>query len=85
MKASFRRPDRKLTLERRIHYEGTEHEVLGVSYYDSAVSVRHVSSTFWLVYALEASFSPIVMKLGQNVCLDKISAELENGSCRVKN
>ena len=24
------------------------------------------------------------MKLCQNVCLDKISVELENGSCRVK-
>ena len=30
-------------------------------------------------------FSPITMKLGQNVCLDKISDEFENGSCRVKN
>ena len=30
-------------------------------------------------------FSPIIMKLGQNVCLDKISNEFENGSCRVKN
>ena len=29
-------------------------------------------------------FSPIIMKLGQNVCLDKISHEFENGSCRVK-
>ena len=30
-------------------------------------------------------FSPIIMKLGQNVCLDKFSDEFENGSCRVKN
>ena len=30
-------------------------------------------------------FSPIIMKLGQNVCLDEILDELENGSCRVKN
>ena len=30
-------------------------------------------------------FSPIIMKLGQNVCLDEISDELENGSCWVKN
>ena len=29
-------------------------------------------------------FSPIAMKLGQNVCLE-ISNEFENGSCRVKN
>ena len=25
------------------------------------------------------------MKLGQNVCLNEISEEIENGSCRVKN
>ena len=30
-------------------------------------------------------FSPIIMKLGQNVCLYKISDELKNGSYRVKN
>ena len=30
-------------------------------------------------------FSPIIMKLGQNVCLDVISDECENGSCLVKN
>ena len=30
-------------------------------------------------------FSPIVMKLNQNVCLDEFSDELKNGSCRVKN
>ena len=29
-------------------------------------------------------FSPIIMKLGQNVCLDEISDKIENGSCRVK-
>ena len=29
-------------------------------------------------------FSPIVMKLGQNVCLDEISDRFENGSCWVK-
>ena len=29
--------------------------------------------------------SPIFMKLGQNVCLDKISDEFKNGSCPVKN
>ena len=29
-------------------------------------------------------FSPIIMKLGQNVCLDKISHKFENGSCRSK-
>ena len=30
-------------------------------------------------------FSPIIMKLGQNACLDKISDDLENGSYWVKN
>ena len=29
-------------------------------------------------------FSPIIMKLGQNVSLDEISDEFENGSCGVK-
>ena len=26
-------------------------------------------------------FSPIIMKLGQNVCLDEVSYKCENGSC----
>ena len=30
-------------------------------------------------------FSPIIMKLGRNVCLDEISDKVENGSCQVKN
>ena len=30
-------------------------------------------------------FSPIIIKYGQNVCLDEILDELGNGSCRVKN
>ena len=30
-------------------------------------------------------FSPIIMKLGQNVCLDEISDEFKNGLCWVKN
>ena len=30
-------------------------------------------------------FSLIIMKLGQNVCLDEILDNLENRSCRVKN
>ena len=29
-------------------------------------------------------FSPIIMKHGQNVCLDEISDRFENGSCWVK-
>ena len=30
-------------------------------------------------------FSPIIIQLGQNVCLDEILDEFENLSCRVKN
>ena len=30
-------------------------------------------------------FSPIIMKLSQNVCLAETLKESENGSCRVKN
>ena len=30
-------------------------------------------------------FSPIIMKLGQNVCLDEISDEMENWTCGFKN
>ena len=30
-------------------------------------------------------FNPIIMKHGQNVCLDEISDKLGNGSCQVKN
>ena len=37
------------------------------------------------VYSRGYIFSSILMKIGQNVCLDKISDEFENGSCRVKN
>ena len=37
------------------------------------------------VYSRGHFFSPIIMKFGQNVCLDEISNEIENGSCRIKN
>ena len=30
-------------------------------------------------------FSQIILKLSQNVCLNEISDEVENGSCEVKN
>ena len=30
-------------------------------------------------------FSPIILKLGQNVCLDEICYEVENDSCEVRN
>ena len=29
-------------------------------------------------------FSPIILKLGQNVCLDEILDESENGLCQVR-
>ena len=29
-------------------------------------------------------FCPIIMKLGQNLCLDEVLEECENGSCQVK-
>ena len=29
-------------------------------------------------------FSPIIMKLGQNFCLDELSDEYQNSSCPVK-
>ena len=59
---------------------------LRVSYCDSAVSVvRGSLSTFCLVHTLQATFSVMVMKLGQNVCFDEISDESKNGSCGVKN
>ena len=65
-----------------------EHEVLRVSYCDSAVSI--VRRLLWVVnflacvHSRDRIFSPIIMKLGQNVCLDEISDEIENGSWWVK-
>ena len=45
-----------------------------------------VSRQLFTLYSLEATFfGPIIMKLGQNVCLDEISDDVENGSCRVNN
>ena len=35
------------------------------------------------LHATGHKFSPIIMKLGQNVCVNEISEDLENGSCRV--
>ena len=59
-------------------YSFSEHEVLRMSFCDRAVSiVRRASSTSYIVYALETTFS--VMKLLQNVCLDQLSAKFENG------
>ena len=66
-----------------------ENEVLRVSYCDSAMSVvRRPSCDVNFLPCVRSRghiFSPIIMKLGQNVFLDKISNDLENGLCRVKN
>ena len=37
------------------------------------------------VFSSSHIFSPIMMTLGQNVCLDEISDKFENGLCRIKN
>ena len=37
------------------------------------------------VHSIGHTFGPILMKLGQNVDIDEILDEFENGSCRVKN
>ena len=36
------------------------------------------------VCSIDHIFSPIIMKLGQNVCHDEISKKFENWSCLVK-
>ena len=70
-------------------FSSPEHEVLMVSYWDSAVSgVRRASSVVNFLPCVRSrghSFGPILMKVGQDVCLDEISDEFENGSCGVKN
>ena len=73
-----------------------EHEVLMVSYCDRAVSgvrrpscvVRRASSVVNFLPCVRSrghSFGRILMKVGQDVCLDEISDEFENGSRGVKN
>ena len=70
--------------------------MLMVSYCDRAVSgirrpssfVRRVSSVLNFLPCVRSrghSFGRILMKVGQDVCLDEISDEFENGSCGVKN
>ena len=65
------------------------HEVLRVSFCDGAVSVvLHALSVINFLSSVRSEghiFSLILMKLGQNVCLDKISEKFENRSCQVKN
>ena len=70
----------------RAVFSSPEYEVSRVSYCDSAVSiVRRALSTFTCERSRGLIFSPIIMKLSQNVCLEKISDDFENGSYRVKN
>ena len=63
--------------------------MLRVSYCDSAVSlVGHASSIVNFLACVCSRghiFSPVVMKLGQNVCHDESWDKFENGSCGVKN
>ena len=72
-------------------FSSPEHEVLMVSYCDRAVSLSVVHRASSVVNFLPCVrcrghiFGPISMKLGQNVCLNKISDEIEIGSCGVKN
>ena len=56
--------------------------MLRVSYCESAVSV--VNFFAW-VLSRSHIFSRIIMKLGQNVCLDEISDKFQIRSCGVKN
>ena len=50
--------------------------------------VRHSSCVVTFLACVRSRghiFSPIIMKLGRNVGLDKILNEFKNGSCKVKN
>ena len=55
--------------------------MLRLSCCDSAVSVINFLAC---VRSRGHIFSQIIMKLSQNICLDEISDEFENGSCWVK-
>ena len=70
-------------------FSSPEHEVLMVSYCDRAVSVvSRASSVVNFLPCVRSrghSFGRILMKVGEDVCLDEISDEFENGSCGVKN
>ena len=72
-----------------IFFSSPEHEVLMVSYCDRAVSgVQRPASVVNFLPCVRFrghSFGRILMKAGQDVCLDEIWEEFENGSCGVKN
>ena len=63
-------------------FSSPKHEVLRVSYCDSAVSIVNFLPC---VCSRDHIFSPIIMKIDQNVCLDEILDKFENGSWQVKN
>ena len=66
-------------------FSSPEHEVLIVSFCDSAVSVIcRASSTFCHVYALEATFADS-RETWSDYFFDEIPDKNENGSCQVKN
>ena len=74
-------------------FSSPEHRVLRVSYCDLAMAIVHHawSGIVWsvvnflpCVHSRGHILSPILMKLGQNVCLNEISDENENGSVRSK-
>ena len=63
--------------------------MLRVSNCDSAVSdIRNTLCGINFLLCVRSRghiLSLIIMKLGQNVCLDDILDKLKNGSCRVRN
>ena len=69
-------------------FSSPEHKVLTVSYCDGAVSVVHhplcVVNFLACLRSRGHIFSQIIMKCGQNFCLEEISDEFENGSCWAK-
>ena len=69
------------TIQNTFFFSSPEQEVLRSSYYDSVVSVvrRLLCLVNFLacVRSRDYIFSPIIMKLGQSVCLDEISHEFE--------
>ena len=68
-----------------VFFSSPEHQVLRVSCCDCAVSVMRRPSfsinSSLCVRARGHIFSEILMKLGQNVCLNAMSDRFENGSC----
>ena len=78
-----------VSIVRRQVFSSPEHKVLRVSYCDIAVSgIHRASSVINFLPCVRSRghvFSPVIMKLGQNVYLHEISYEFENGSCPVKN